>query len=106
MGKLTIAFEERNHYICQEKHELTDMEFKSQTIGHSHSHRHDAPQKMEEWFVWKTKMYGSDTDWSRIIALHMQKSILLARNVSHAGIGTRPDQKDDPLSLALYIFGS
>lgn len=51
-------------------------------------------------------MYGGETDWRSIIALHVQESILLAGNVSYAGILAWPDQKHDSLSLALYVFGS
>ena len=81
------------------------MEFQSQPIGPSQCHGHDAPQKVIKWFVGKTKMDGRNANGGRIVAFLVQDAILLARNVLDALGSARPDQKDDPLLLALDVFG-
>ena len=85
---------------------LTDMEFQSEPVDRTQRHRHDAPQQVEERFVGKTKMHGSETDGCRIVALDVQGPIPLVWYVSNVGTVTRPHQKHDPLLLAFDVFGS
>jgi hypothetical protein len=82
------------------------VEFQSQSIGDAQGHCHYAPQQVKERFVWKTKMNGGDAYGCRGIAFHVQGPILLAGYAFCVGVVARPDQKHDPLLLALDVFGS